>query len=565
MSSNNPLRKDLLKIVMSALMALFFVPLTTWLFVHYALPPEAFVEIAEPWTPLWQFQIADQISGVALIAGVVMLLAIGALGAAAFTNRQMQYLSFVTGWRFLTLFCAIEVIAQGALLVWLAFWMTAFFGKVYFPKLIGLAALLVASGVFYTVVCIFRRAPQTMKIEGEVIDEGHAPALWAHIRKLSAEADTAPPDHIVAGIDTNFFVTESPLRLNERTLNGRSLFVSLPLLRLLDRTEANAVLMHELAHFRGGDTTSSAMLGPKLVQYDYYCAMMHMAGVPVFHVLCLYRVIFEFALKRDSRTREFLADRVAATLVSAEGIVRALLKISAYAGYRDVIEQKLFAESAQHSTQIGIADRVATGLIPYAESAQFLDAMKTSNVPHPFDSHPGLRERMHKVGYEVQELDYSQIVTQPIDTTWIADIQNADTIEQALWESYEKHFAAAHEQQLAYRYQPATAAERAIVLKYFPPVEFELRDGSQIVICYDGLTLPKQTETLSWNSVADLKYEEGVRGDVLSIVHPEQGWLGAKTTKIKLPGITNQRSQLKEALGRYWQRHQIMCHELNRK
>jgi Zn-dependent protease with chaperone function len=565
MSSANPLRKDLIKIVMSALMALFLVPLTTWLFVHHALPPEAFVEIAEPWTPLWQFQIADQISGAALIAGVVMLVAIGALGAAAFTNRQVQYLSFVTGWRFLTLFCAVAVIAQGTLLVWLAFWLTAFFSKVYFPKMIGIVAILVASGVFYTVVCIFRRAPQTMKVEGEVIDESHAPALWAHIRKLSAEAGIAPPDHIVAGIDTNFFVTEAPLRLDERALKGRSLFVSLPLLRLLDRTEANAVLMHELAHFRGGDTTSSAKLGPKLVQYDYYCAMMHTAGVPVFHVLCLYRVIFEFALKRDSRTREFLADRVAATLVSAEGVIRALLKVSAYACYRDVIEQKLFAEEEQHSPQIGIADRVSTGLMPYAESAQFLDAMKTGSVPHPFDSHPGLRERMHKVGYEVRELDYSQIVTQPIATTWIADIKNADAIEQALWEAYEKNFAAAHEQQLAYRYQPATAAERAIVLKYFPPIDFELRDGSQIVIHYDGLVLPGETEILSWDNVTDLKYEEGVRSDTLSIVHPEKGWFGAKTTKVKLPGMTHQRSHLKGTLGHYWQRHQVMRNGLNQK
>jgi Zn-dependent protease with chaperone function len=565
MSSTNPLRKDLIKIVMSALMALFFLPLTTWIFVHHALPPEAFVEIAEPWTPLWQFQIADQISGAALIAGVVMLLAIGALGAAAFTNRQVQYLSFITGWRLITLFCAIAVIAQGTLLVWLAFWLTAFFGNVYFPKMIGLAALLVASGVFYTVVCIFRRAPQSMQVEGEVIDDSQAPALWAHIRKLSAEAGIAPPDHIVAGIDTNFFVTEAPLRLNERTLKGRSLFVSLPLLRLLDRTEANAVLMHELAHFRGGDTTSSAMLGPKLAQYDYYCAMMRAAGVPVFYVLCLYRVIFEFALKRDSRTREFLADRLAATLVSAEGVIRALLKISAYACYRDVIEQKLFAEEGQHSNQIGIADRVATGLVPYAESAQFLDAMKTGGIPHPFDSHPGLRERMHKVGYEVKELDYSQIVTQPIDTTWIADIQNADGIEQALWEDYEKNFAAVHEQQLAYRYQPATAAEREIVLKYFPPVDFELRDSSQIGIRYDGLMLSQGTEVLSWDNVADLKYEEGVRGDVLTIVHPEQGWFGAKTTKVKLPGIANQRDQLKGTLGHYWQRHQVMRQELNKK
>ncbi|MEB3292915.1 MAG: M48 family metalloprotease [Synechococcales bacterium] len=565
MSYTNPLHKDLIKIVISALMALFLVPLTAWFFVRYALPSEAAIEIAEPFTPLWQFQIANQVAGAALIAGIIMLLVLCALGAAAFTNRQVQYLSFVTGWQLLRLFCAIEVLAQGTLLVWLAFWLTAFFGQVYFPKLIGLAAIFAAASAFYAIVCIFQRVPQTTNIEGEVIDEILAPALWAHVRKLSAEAGTAPPDHIVAGNDANFFVTETPLHLKERTLSGRSLFVSLPLLRLLNRTEANAVLMHELAHFRGGDTASSAKLGPKLAQYDYYCAMMHTARIPAFYVLCLYRVIFEFALKRDSRDREFLADRVAATLVSAQGIIRALIKISAYTCYRDVIEQKLFAEEGQHSDQIGIADRVAKGLKPYAESAQFIDEMQAASIPHPFDTHPGLRERMHRVGYEVRELDYSQIVTQPNDSTWIIDIQNADAIEQALWEVYENRFAMAHEQQLAYRYLPATASERAIVLKYFPTIEFELRDGNQIVISYDGLMLPREANILSWDKVADMKYEEGLMGDILSIIHPEKGWFGDKTTKVKLPGIGKQRSQLKATLEHYWQRHWIMRNGLNSK
>lgn len=565
MSDTNKLRNDLIKIVISALMALFLVPLITWSFVRYALPLGAAEIVAEPLSPLWQFQMAGQVSAAALIAGVVMLLVICTLGAAAFANRQMQYLSFVTGWRLLTLFCAIEVVAQGAALVWLAFWFTAFFFKVYFVKLIAIAAIAATLAVFYAVVCIFKRMPQITDVEGELIGEDSAPALWAHIRQLAAGAETASPDHIVAGIDANFFVTEAPLCVNQRTLRGRSLFVSLPLLRLLDHVEADAVLMHELAHFRGGDTASSAALGPKLVQYDFYCAMMQATGVTflVFYVLRLYRVIFEFALKRDSRGREFVADRVAATLVSAQGLVRALIKIGAYADYRAVIEQRLFDDQVQHSEKIGIADCVATGLAPYAESAQFLDAMQAACIPHPFDSHPALSERMRSVGHEVSETDYSQVVTQPTAFTWISDIQNADAIEQTLWAVYEKNFATAHEQQLAYRYLPGTEAEREIVLRYFPPVEFSLRGGKRIVVSYEGLILPREVAILSWDNVVNMQYEDAFGSDFLRITHPQKGWLGAKTTKVKLPGIKKQRSQIKGALGHYWQRHQIMRKGLN--
>ncbi|AEG01021.1 M48 family metallopeptidase [Methylomonas methanica] len=554
------LHRDLFKIILSALMALFFIPLIAWFFVDYALPPGREIMPAEPFTPLWQFKTTATVSGAALLAGVVMLMTICALGAAAFINRRAQYLSFVTGWRLLTLFCAVEVVVQGALLVWLAFWLTAFFFQVYYIKLIGIAAILAAMGVFYAVTCIFKRVPQTTTVEGELIDESNSPALWAHIRKLAAEAGTAPPDQIVGGIDTNFFVTESPLSINEQTFNGRSLFVSLPLLRLLDRTEADAVLMHELAHFRGGDTASSAALGPKLVQYDFYNAMMQSAGVTflVFYVLRLYRVIFEFALKRDSRAREFMADKIAAALVSGRGIIHALIKIGAYARYRAEIEQSLFAEREQHDARIGIADRVAAGLVPYAKSGHFLDAMQAIGVPHPFDSHPALAERMRNVDYEVRKPDYSRIVTEQVDATWIPDINNADAIESALWAAYENRFATAHEQQLAYLYRPHTEAERKIVVKYFPRLEFALRSGQRIVVSYEGLLLPKENHFLSWDNISNIKYEDAFGSDILRITHPEKGRFGAKTTKVKLPGIRKKRKQLKAALGQYWQRHQIM-------
>ncbi len=59
---------------------------------------------------------------------------------------------------------------------------------------------------------------------------------------------------------------------------------------------------------------------------------MMRAGVltlPVYCLMCLYRVIFEFALKRESREREFLADRIAAKVVSPPAIVQSLIKIAA--------------------------------------------------------------------------------------------------------------------------------------------------------------------------------------------------------------------------------------------
>ena len=608
-------RKSLAKTFLFPLLSLFLLPLIAFLFVQHAVPqidsdilasiersidkdstlsePEkqqekAFFRVNPPssmcansspklanyregvcavYSDLWQFKLAGQGTLWMLVAGVLTLLGVLVLGAITFLNRRAQYVSFVLGWRLLTLVSALEVIAQGALAVWLSFWLTAFFFHSYYPKLILLIGILVALAVFSTVVNIFKRPPSNTHIDGELLTATDAPVLWAHVRDFAARLKTKAPDQIIAGIDSNFFVTEAPLTVAGQTVHGRSLYVSLPLLGVLNRDEADAVLAHELAHLRGGDTASSAALGPKLAQYDYYCDMMRSTGatVPVFYLMQLYRVIFEFAFKRESRAREFLADRTAAALVSARAIVQSLVKLAAYSNYRSEVENKLFEQEQQHGNSLGIAQYVASGLAPYASSAEFLEAMKSASVPHPFDTHPSLRERMANVIYRIDEKELGSIAASAPAQSWVTDIQSAPDIQQRLWADYEQKFAAMHEQNLAYRYEPANETERAIVLKHFPPVVFQLKGGKRIEITYAGPILPEQTEALPWDRAAKFNHVDGFGGDVLRIEHPQKGWLGAKTTKVKLPGIKKERARFKQVLGHYWQRHLYMKQRMTSK
>jgi Zn-dependent protease with chaperone function len=607
-SVGNRIRKDLAKVVAFALLSLFLVPVATLLFVNHAQPQldgaiirsverqvdqdkrisaEGKVQIkafyrANPASSLcastdpelaqdqqalcprfsdaWQFHTAHEIARWTILAGVVVLLAELLLGAVAFWNRKAQYLSFVIGWRMLSLASAVEMLVQGAMLVWLSFWVTAFFFHLYSIKLIAMIGILVAAAVFFAIVGLLRRPALANAIDGELVGEGDAPGLWANTRALAARLKTAPPRQIVAGIDTNFFVTEAPLTVAGKTLIGRTLFVSLPLLRLLDRAQADAVLGHELAHFRGGDAASSARLGPKLVQYDHYLGMMRGGGLTlvVYHLMYLYRMIFEFALMRDSREREFKADRTAAKLVSPQAIVQSLIKIAAYASYRSEIERELFEHDRQHSEQLGIAQFVASGLAPYAASAKFVQAMGSASVPHPFDSHPAMLDRMKNVRHLVKPDGFGAIVTEPVARSWADDIQTAPQIEQRLWTAYEQGFAADHERTLAYRYVPDNDTERALVLRYFPPQQFPLKGGLAVVVNYSGLQLPGRPDELSWDDIKNLAYENGFGGDVLTITLQEKGLLGAKTTKVKLPGIGKQREAFKNALGVYRHRHEVM-------
>ncbi|MES2072774.1 MAG: M48 family metallopeptidase [Pseudomonadota bacterium] len=607
MTSDKAFRKGLFKTFLFSLLSLFLIPVITLVFVSYAEPqrdadfqqwiaadvaknaripqeekagrieffrshpPSAMCsnrdpalaeyrqDVCERYSYTWQFHMAHQISKWTVVGGAALLLAILVLGAFAFADRGAQYLSFVAGWQLLRWASALEVLLQGGMLVWLSFWLTAFFWHSYYIKLIIIAGLAAGAAVLYVVVNIFQRARSDSAVDGEAISENAAPALWARVRELAARLKTDAPKNIIGGIDSNFFVTEAPLTVNGKVMHGRTLFVSIPLLRLLDQSEADAVLTHELAHLRGGDTASSAALGPKLVQYDQYCHAMAAGGLTVmlYYLLNLYRVIFEIALKSDSREREFLADRIAAKLISGKAIVQSLIKIAAYARYRSQIERDLFEHNQQHGGSLGIAGYVAAGLLPYATSPQFVEEMKNASVPHPFDSHPKLEERMHNVKHPVAEQDYGVIVTRAPAATWADAIATAPEIEQRLWTAYEEQFAAAHEHSLAYRYEPANEEEQAIVLKYFPTIAFDLKKEQQIVISYAGVTPPGQDE-IPWDSVHKTKYEDGLGGDVLTIEHPEKGFFGAKTTKIKLPGLGKQKEQFKAAFGHYWQRHQVM-------
>jgi Zn-dependent protease with chaperone function len=518
-------------------------------------------KVCSPYSMQWQFHWADRAALWTLALGAALLAAALVLGALAFANRGLRYASFVAGWRLMTVSSAIEVVLQSAMLVWLSFWLTAFFWHSYYVKLIAIAGIAAAAAVFYAVYTLFKKLPSVNAIDGELIAEADAPRLWERIRQLAGRVKTAPPDQIVAGIDTNFFVTEAPIEVSGRALNGRTLFVSLPLLRVLDQSEADAVLAHELAHLGGGDTRSSAALGPKLRQFDQYTWKMRSGGLTIVahYLLRLYRMIFEFALARDSREREYRADRVSASLTAPSAIVQSLIKISAYASYRNDVEQKLFAQNRQHDGALGIARFVADGLPPYASSEAFIETMKTADVPHPYDSHPPLLDRMRNVDHHVPESVYGAIVATAPEATWADEIETAPAIEQRLWSEYEQRFVQNHELALAYRYEPATEEERIVVLRHFPPLEFALKNNERIVVDYAGLHPSADGgSTIAWDEVKGLTYKDGSFGDTLIVTHHDKAVLGARTTKVKVAGLGKQKDNFRGAVGHYWQRHQVM-------
>ncbi|RYZ42128.1 MAG: peptidase M48 [Myxococcaceae bacterium] len=413
-----------------------------------------------------------------LVLGLATTALVLLCGLAAFVSRPFQYLSFAVGWNVLRVTAALQAIGQGGLAVWLSYWVTALWLNRYSPKLIGIMGVLAAMGIFLVVVGIFRRPPMDFEVEAEVLEESKAPELWAHVRRLCARIQTPAPDHILAGIDANFFVTESDVRVGDRTLSGRTLYVSLSLLRLLEQSEADAVLAHEMGHLLGGDTGHGKRLAPMLAHFGHYLQTLHDGGLtrPIYHFMVAYRGLFELSLGRSRRASELAADRLAAGLTSGRDIARSLVKVGAYAGFRARVEAELFSRDEQQQS-VAIAQRVALGFADYAQSEAVHGDLHGTVTPHPFDSHPPLSARLENVNARLTPSDMAQVLLEPVTFSWVSTMAEAEAIEARLWGAYEARFSQAHDLVLAYRYVPSNEAERQHVERHFPPLTFEGKEA----------------------------------------------------------------------------------------
>lgn len=482
--------------------------------------------------------------------------------AASFVSRTSQYVSFVLGWNVLKLVGAAQTVMQGALAVLLSYWMTALWTERYFPKLILIAGVLALLGVYKVVVAIFRRPPTGIDVEGELVEESSSPELWARIRALSTQIGTAPPDHVVAGIDDNFFVTEGEVRVGERTLKGRTLYVSLSLLRILKRSEAEAVLSHELGHFAGGDTGHSKKMSPMIARFWQYMQALHEGLItrPIFHFMLAYYGLFALALGRSNREREFAADTLAAKHTSARDIAHSLVKIGAYASYRGRVEEALFERNEQHE-HVGIAERVARGFSGYANTEAVHFDLHEAVTPHPFDSHPPLSERLKNVAFNLERTQYESVLLEPSESSWVEGIGGGAEMEQRMWSAYESRFAAAHELALAYRYEPADDQERAHVEKFFPPVSFAGKEGApSVAFDYEKITHGEWQEgPLPYEQVSSAAVDERLFKKYLDLTLSGSGLFKGKRS-ICLSKVEDPDGVL-AAFNRYYGRHRHMVEQ----
>jgi Zn-dependent protease with chaperone function len=433
----------------------------------------------------WLIRIAwfCLLAGAALILFVSLSIPLGAW------SQSWQYVSLLVGWHSIRLFLTLEVIAQAILCVGLSFWVTAMVAHFYSLQLILVTAFVAGLAVLAVLTGVFVRFDDTMPVEGEILAPSEAPEFWGDLSRIAEASGTTPPDQVVVGIKDNFFVTENRVTVRGRPYAGKTLFVSLGLLKALDGAEADSILAHEFAHFSGDDTSYSRRIGPLLYRFDRYLAALH-EGVltrPVFACALMIRRLYETSLRRLSREREYRADRVSAAIVSPVAAGNALVRTTAYGAYRREIEERLFEEESPHA-ELNISQRLETGFRDFSPGFADTAIGDAPAAPHPFDSHPSLGERLRSLGRPIDPASLRDVLATATDGAWYAKIPDAIRRESELWSRYESRFREVHGRSLAYRLLPSTPEEAALVAAAFPAVTLPAKGRTRVVIDHEKIS-----------------------------------------------------------------------------
>lgn len=501
-------------------------------------------------SPYQQFQIVRWLALAAIALGLCSCLV--ALGCAYFAHRsrELQYSSFVTGWWFLRIASTLQLLIQGSTLIWLSVWFFILWIDRFSAKLTLFVALFAGSALLYAIKAIFAQPELENYADGRLLKRDQASDVWARIEELCEALKTQAPKNIIVGIDENFYVTESELEVKGEVISGRSLYMSLSLLRVLSYQEADAIFAHEMAHFSGGDTESTQRLRPKLASFELYLDATRKA-YPVFAFMRAYYLLFIRALQKDSRDREFRADKMAAQLVSPTAVAHSLIKACGYASYRERIHDSLLQSDNTHD-ELAIPERLARGIENYARE-ELTEDLATMNIPHPFDSHPPLVERIKAVGLEIEKSKYGAILLEKGDS-WYKHIEDAQAIEKALWEEFQEHFASYHEFVLAHRYLPSTEQEAELVAKHFPTINFSTQSGrTPFQISHTQMRWHAWPEPIPFTNIAELEWvDQTMVNDMVVRLHDPVD--GKKKYKMSYRNIADQ-EEFQATVSRYFARY----------
>ena len=332
--------------------------------------------------------------------------------------------------------------------------------------------------------------------------------------------------------------------------------MGLPLLKILDTEEADAVLGHEMAHFSGEDTMWTRKINPLLTRLEIYLAHLseNPLALPVYHFLLFFWKVYQFSLGRMSRLREFRADRIGAETSSSRSLAKSLVKIASYCEYRFKTEEKIFLEE-EVASRPDIAQRLEQGFPEHLSNFVASPESMEAETSHPFDTHPPLADRLEAAGHSMTEICNDPELLRPPTHSWRDTISEADALEQDLWNKEEKMLMEARETHRAMILIPATDEEHQLVAKHFPEKTFTSSKGQMVVVNHDGISLPETPQPIRFKNIALFEFDDSMGQNQLKLTHRPEGVDETQTLKFKPQKFKNPDENLIETIELYYGRH----------
>lgn len=314
----------------------------------------------------------------------------------------------------------------------------------------GGAGLLAALGVATAALRSYGAA--RISVIGQPINPLDQPRLMLLVRNVARKLNTRPPDNVIVGMDANFFVTHAHVSMPglNGMMRGRSLFLSVPLMRGLSANELTAVIAHEMAHFAHKDAQYSQSFAPIYARLhdaanepDPRRRSRNPFTIPVRWMTDFLVAAFHSNVARVSQKRELAADAAAAEATSSADLANALLKVSimSHVWHREIAVLHERAHQGRFSRNISrnFADHLRLDL----DKNKISDAVASImawQIPHPTDSHPPTEDRITSIGLNPTSLLDRDALQQRFfgQTTAAEELDDLTNVEERLSYIYQK-------------------------------------------------------------------------------------------------------------------------------
>jgi len=312
------------------------------------------------------------------------------------------------------------------------------------PALILLGGVVGAFFMLKEGLSVFKRV-QT-QVVGIALFQKDQTVLWQFVDRIATRLKATPPKNIVVGLEPTFYVTSADVKVLPKGFlhRGETLYLSLPLMRILSLPELAAVVGHELGHFRGEDTKFSMEFYPIYAGSARALESLHQgddsiatkaALFPAMAILSLFFDRFSLAESAIGRARELEADKAGASVAAPMAIALSLLKIGAYAPIWDKLQDRLFEAAEKGAPLVNASKEFVREAVAATAKVKpsALAIIAGEALPHPTDSHPPTEERIEALGLRFEDVKQQPLTFDPAQSS-ARLVAGLDIIEEKLTE-----------------------------------------------------------------------------------------------------------------------------------